>query len=195
MIASQNKYMVVGNRRIPPFKSLSTLPDRKQDFISIQLPDWCRNFNGTRIIKVYGTQVFFIKANYTSTDYEFDGSMPLEATLHSNIAENSNAGVLVDPSPDLPPGPTVKPGEWQAEGPFTGDINQIYDQYVLTTNNFYTPKTYEYTDKSILEARFWFKNRYGMTIPIYYVYHDTTSEGWFYTNFLIFKIEMELLTI
>jgi hypothetical protein len=187
--------MVVGNGRIPPHGALSTLPDSKQDYISILLPDWFRVYKGKRIIKIYGTQLYQVYSDDRIHDYNYDAEMPMEATLHSNVVGNNNTGTLVDPSPELPDaaGPP-KPGMWIPSGPASGDINDLYNQYVLTANNFYTPKTYEYTDNSLQELRFWFKNRYGAILPVYYIFHDPDNTL-IYATFLLFKIEIELLTV
>jgi hypothetical protein len=119
----------------------------------------------------------------------------LEATLHSNIARESNTGTLVD-YVDVPimnedgHGPEF----YNPDRPSSDSINDLYDGYVLTVNNFYTPKTYEYTDLSMLELQFWFKNRYGVKTPIFYIFNDKDHDV-FASHFLLFKIECELLTI
>jgi hypothetical protein len=197
MIATQNKYMIVGNGRIPVFNMLFDIENVKKDYIEIQLPDWFRSYKGKKIIKIYGTQLYQIFGNKTTQgDYQFDNETPLESTLHSNIVGSTNTGILIDPYPNLPDadGPNIK-DQWIPQGPFSGGINDIYDQYVLTANNFYTPKTYEYTEGIDKNGtlRFWFKNKYGVTIPIFYVCH--VDETVFYSSFLLFKIEMELLTL
>jgi hypothetical protein len=160
------------------------------------LPDWFRVYNGKKIIKIYGTQLYHVYANFESINYDYDVETPLAATLHSNVVGNNNTGTLVDPNPDLPDqaGPE-DPNLWSPTGPSDGDINNIYHQYVLTANNFYTPKTYEYTDPSIQELRFWFKNRYGVVVPIYYIRHYAEDNARWFATFLLFKIEIELLTV
>jgi hypothetical protein len=72
--------MVVGNGRIPPHDALPTLPDSKQDYISILLPDWFRVYKGKRIIKIYGTQLYQVYSDDRVHDYNYDAETPLEAT-------------------------------------------------------------------------------------------------------------------
>jgi hypothetical protein len=200
MIASQNKYMVVGNGRVPTYAALQTIPSRTVDHISVVLPEWFRNYSGKKYIKVYGTQVYFLKLETKIEDnkYTFDQLVPLEATLHSDIAKNTNTGSIIDPIPDLPAAPGNTEGAdwaqdmWVETGPFSGTIDDMYDQYVLTVNNFYTPKLYEYTDPTIQEIRFWFKNRYGVRLPIFQLVKKDIDN--FYSFVLLFKIEMELIT-
>jgi hypothetical protein len=200
MIPTQNKYMVVGNGRVPTYSALQSLPNKNVDHISVELPDWFRNYNGRKYIKVYGTQVYFLRLQSGDDDdkYTFDQIVPLEATLHSDIAKDTNTGIIVDPLPNLPaaPGPdeTAIWGKksWWETGPFSGTINDIYDQYILTVNNFYTPKLYEYTDPTIQEIRFWFKNRYGVRMPIFYLIKNDAND--LLSAMLLFKIEMELIT-
>jgi hypothetical protein len=104
---------------------------------------------------------------------------------------------MLDPLPNLPTAPgTGETSEWGKQlwletGPFSGTICDIYDQYVLTVNNFYTPKLYEYTDPTISEIQFWFKNRYGVKLPIFHLIKKDTD---LYSPMLLFKIEMELIT-
>jgi hypothetical protein len=198
MIATQSKYMVVGNGRIPKFEMLRNLPNTKIETITAQIPEWFRTYNGRKIIKIYGTQLYQIYGNYNFQDYQFDSSTPLEATIHSNITKDGNTGLIIEPLENLPPAerdPGISPDYWEPTGPFSGTVNDIYENYVLTANNFYTPKTYEYTDTSITEVKFWFKNRYGVKIPIFYVYNPENGGTDFMSTFLIFKIELELMTI
>jgi hypothetical protein len=195
MIASQTKYMVIGNGRIPKYEMLDTLPNTKVETITARIPEWFRTYKGKKIIKIYGTQLYQILGNETFGEYQFDTTTPLEATIHSNIARDHNTGVLKEPFEDLPPNVVpdgVSPDHWEPSAPSSAGINDLYDNYVLTANNFYTPKTYEYNDTTITEIKFWFKNRYGVSIPIFYVYN---YDGGFLSSFLLFKIEMELMTI
>jgi hypothetical protein len=173
MIPTQNKYMVVGNGRVLIYSALQSLPNKTVDHISVELPEWFRNFSGKKYIKVYGTQVYFLR-------------------IQTGIAKNTNSGLIIDSLPDLPAAPgNSEPQYWLETGPFSGTINDIYDQYVLTVNNFYTQKLYEYTDPTIQEIRFWFKNRYGVRLPIFHLVKKDTD---LYSTMLLFKIEMELIT-
>jgi hypothetical protein len=195
MIASQSKYMVVGNGRIPSLDTLRDIPSTKIDHISIILPEWFRTYTGKKIIKVYGTQLYSVLLPAVDgVQYQFDTDIPLEATLHSNIARESNTGILIEPYPDVPvlPPTPVPPVFYNPEGPSSENINELYDGYVLTVNNFYTPKTYEHTDPTLIELQFWFKNRYGVRLPVFYVYNEDDNHV---ANFLLFKIECELLTV
>jgi hypothetical protein len=102
MIATQSKYMVVGNGRIPTLESLPDIPDAKVDYISVILPEWFRTYNGKRIIKIYGTQLYNLESPVGAIDYTFNTEIPLEATLHCNIARESNTGCLVEPFVGVP---------------------------------------------------------------------------------------------
>jgi hypothetical protein len=186
--------MIVGNGRIPSYDTLGDIPNTKINSISIILPEWFRTYTGKKIIKIYGTQLYSLITPIGTSEYHFDTEIPLEATLHSNIARESNTGILIEPFPGIPEigEDPAGPDFYNPDRPSTGSINDLYDGYVLTVNNFYTPKTYEYTDLTMTELTFWFKNRYGVEIPIFYVYTNSDERV---SHFLMFKIECELLTI
>jgi hypothetical protein len=194
MIPVQSKYMVVGNGRIPDPKSIYLIPDTKVEEIKIVLPEWFRGYNGRKFIKIYGTQLICIAGtNENQQGYYFDFDTPLEATIHSNIARESNSGTLLEPVQNVPVTQKLNDYIYIPTWGANELINELYDGYVLTANNFYTPKLYEYTNPAITELSFWFKNRYGTKIPIFYV-HDGNSEEPL-CNFLLFKIECELITL
>jgi hypothetical protein len=149
-------------------------------------------------LKIYGTQVYQLNAAKILLDYEFEPNLALELTLHSNVAKDNNTGTLLEPYPLVPEvweTHNKSPDKWLPTVSAKDNINDIYEGYVLIANNFYIPKTYEYTDMTMTELKFWFKNRYGVTVPIFYVFFEQEDHNEFFANFLLFKIECELLTI
>jgi hypothetical protein len=211
MIANQSKYMIIGNSRIPNREEIATSPNVKIYSVKSELPVWFRTYNGRRIIKVYGTTLYQMLSDVSGQNmYVYDQDTPLQATIHSNIALYSNTGRIIDeiPKPVNPhyENPTNDDNPetfWIPEAPLklNSNTDDIYGSYVSTVNNFYNVKTYEYTDPAITHLEFWFKNRYGNTIPIYYIKKDVQYEEGIEVGanyryvFLMFKIECELLTL
>jgi hypothetical protein len=140
MIASQNKYMIVRNRRIPTYDSLHLIERNvKVDSISVTLPEWFRTYGGKKIIKIYGTQVYQLNAAKILLDYEFEPNLALELTLHSNVAKDNYTGTLLEPYPLVPEvwdTHNKSPDKWLPTVPAKDNINNIFEGYVLTANNF-----------------------------------------------------------
>jgi hypothetical protein len=168
MIASQLKYVIVGNRRVPDPKSIYIIPNVKEDEIRVILPEWFRGYIGRRFVRIYGTQLICIAGtNENEEGYYFDYNILVEATLHSNIARYSNTGTLIEPFEYVPEVDFVNANVYDPTWGAHELINELYDGYILIANNFCMPKVYVYNGNS--------QN------PL--------------CNFLLFKIECELMTI
>jgi hypothetical protein len=206
--------MIIGNPRIPNRDEIVASPNCKIYSVKSELPSWFRTYRGKRIIKVYGTTLYEMLTDINSTPdkYVYDADTPLQATIHSNVAISSNTGRIIDeiPKPVNPhQGYPINNSDpetfWIPEAPIpmNSTTDDVYSGYVSTVNNFYNVKTYEYTDPSLMYLEFWFKNRHGNTIPIYYIKqeHAVGDDGELLPNqmiryvFLMFKIECELLTL
>jgi hypothetical protein len=187
--------MVVGNGRISVYETLNLIPDVKIDSISIVLPVWFRTYNGKKFIKIYGTQLNSIVQDTDNDTYKYDVDTPLETTIQCNLARDVNTGILIEPFNDIleTSNPTGLDNVYSPSYNSKELINELYDGYVLTVNNFYTPKIYEYTDPAINELHFWFKSKYGTKIPIFYVHAADTED--IDVRFLLFKIECELINL
>jgi hypothetical protein len=50
----------------------------------------------------------------------------------------------------------------------TPDIheNETIDCYMMTVNNYYSPKIYDVTDSNLQFISIWFKDSYGNRVPI-----------------------------
>jgi hypothetical protein len=174
--------MVVGNGRIPTYETLNQIPNTKVSTIEVTLPEWFRTSQGKKFIKIYGTQLYCIVQDTDNEKYKYDVDTPLEATIHCNLARDANTRTLAEPYVNVP----------ESKGS-NELINEVYDGYVSTVNNFYTPKVYEYKYPAMIDLCFWFKNKHGSKIPIFYVQDSDTED--IDVCFLLFKIEYELITV
>jgi hypothetical protein len=92
-------------------------------------------------------------------------------------------------------------GKYDPTFPFPSSLGELYDDYILTANNFYCPKTYEYNNTAMTHLTFYFRNCHGVKLPIFYVfnygYTDENNHVVQYNegSFLWFKIECELITL
>jgi hypothetical protein len=150
------------------------------------LPAWFVNWvgkNKQRIIKVYGCSFGYL----TSVELEpkisdkFTGQF---ITVHSNIAHNDTVSLREIYS--VGDRATDELLQRQSSNPNLGN-------YMMTVNNFYTPKIYDLSEMNVSEIELWFNDAHGQQIPIRKVY-GLPLQGIEYDQ-AVFKLELELATI
>jgi hypothetical protein len=182
-----------------------------------ELPDWFLNFKGKRYIKIIGvhSNKFFkdniriekdTKGNYL---YPYFGDIsenpPTLLTLHSNLASLTNlTGLKI--SDDLGMAWNNFWGSTLDDNSVNVDINNNETlDYVMTVNQFFTPKVYQIDDDKINEyktIKFWFEDDKHIISPVLSLfaisslYFPGLPRPDFKTcELLEFKIEMELVCV
>ena len=111
--------------------------------ISFDLPFWFVNWNGKKIIKVYGCSFNYLesenKVPKISTKY-----LNQFVTVHSNIVANDTENLI-----------SYYPNESSSFG--IHSTSESNNNYMMVANNYYTPKIYDLTHSDIQQITIWFK--------------------------------------
>jgi hypothetical protein len=167
-----SKYTVLSNKPI----TKEFIGILKQ--ISFSLPYWFTNWNKKKFIKVYGCSFAYLetenKEPKPSTKYANQF-----ISVHSNITRDDTehlAAVYED---------GVRP---------TSSETELFADYMMIANNYYTPKIYDLTNSAIKEIVIWFKDAYGQQIKLREPFTPNNGQGEAWSEFYqaVFKIEMEL---
>jgi hypothetical protein len=165
---------------IPSNKPLSETFDRALYSMSYKIPTRFKNSNGKKMIKVFGCSFGFLESEdkklIPSTRYTNQ-----ILTVHSNIARDN----------------TEHPPSFYPEAPKSGielHENESVDCFMMTTNNYNTPKIYDLTNSDLQDITIWFKDSYRQLITIRGAY---SSDGGYLDGIYqtVFKIECELAVI
>jgi hypothetical protein len=184
--------------------------------IKYDLPDWFLNFKGKRYIKVIGvhsnkyfkddiTQIKNHEAVYASIYNRRTSQLPPTlATLHSNLGTLINLeGLKINQDID---------DHWvNFWGDTLSDYNVDIDihnnqtnNYVMTVNQFFTPKVYQVDEDKLAEfktIKFWFEDDKHNNFPVLSLFwlagYKSVNEGVDVRTceLLEFRIEIELVCI
>jgi hypothetical protein len=112
----------------------------------------------------------------------------LHTTIHSNIAAFANSGSNLN---------TISDENIIGHSA----VIDTYQNYIMTGNNYFTPKSYEIYDTTVRTLDFWFKDYEGHSLPIFQLKknfnnpYDNDNPDTIEINQLVFKIEGEILII
>jgi hypothetical protein len=70
--------------------------------------------------------------------------------------------------------------------------NEMIDCYMMTVNNYYSPKIYDVSDSNLQFISIWFKDSYGNRVPIRTSYTGPGGEILEEIHQAVFKIECEI---
>jgi hypothetical protein len=176
-----SKYTVLSNKPVPRFHDGVF----HNSHISFTLPFWFTNWQKQKVIKVYGCSFAYLDI--------LPGDLPLYVprpsikyanqfiSVHSNIVRDDTEHIT---------------GVLGNEGKPTESETEIFADYMMVANNYYTPKIYNLTNSAAKEIEIWFKDAYGNTIDLqvpFSVYNrppDVDDDLGSY--FATFKMEIEL---
>jgi hypothetical protein len=206
------------DKHIPNLLDLCKEKGYQYKEIRYELPDWFLNFKGKRYVKIIGVHSNkFFKDNIAmelnsdgSFLYGYDGTTsdnpPSIATLHSNLASLTNLTGLKLPN-DFET-------EWNYNwGDSLNNAKVVYDfnnndtsDYVMTANQFFTPKIYQINDDILNEyktIKFWFKDDKHKIFPVLSLFKvksafslpGTTPPEIRTCELLEFRIEIELVCV
>jgi hypothetical protein len=203
MSNKENKYFIIGNYPLIYHQRIDA-EDKKWNDMDVkiwryQLPSWFYDSNDRKIIKITGSNV--IQHRYTrdtttnpipetEEDQQGEFFQTLHTTIHSNIIKFSNAGTNIN-TIDIPKFYNAN-GD-QIHEDYSDNLN-IYDDYMMLANNFFTPKFYELPDNTVRTIDIWFRGNDGKRLPIFKIERKVVdSKDIINISQLIFNIEGELV--
>jgi hypothetical protein len=145
--------------------------------IDFLLPEWFIIWTGRKIIKVYGCSFAYL---------ESDNKEPKISTRYANQFITVNSNIVRDDTTNM----RTKYDEELNEAA----ISHENESYMMTVNNFYSPKIYDVTNSNLTKIKVWFNDATGTVIPIRTSY--TGTAGYLQEIYqAVFKIECELAII
>jgi hypothetical protein len=172
MTALKSRYTILSN------KTLTKTFDGALYEIDFKLPSWFKNWNGKKIIKVYGCSFRYL---------ESENKEPILSSLYANQFLSVHSNIARDETEHLP--------SYYKEAPSSGALipeNDAVDCFMMIVNNYYTPKIYDVSDSNLQEISIWFKDSFGNRVQIRGAY---TGPSEILLNLMyqaVFKIECEL---
>jgi hypothetical protein len=164
-----SKYAVLSNK--PIIKDVET----KRSRISFGLPFWFTNWKGQKIIKVYGCSFAYL---------ETENLVPKLSTKYANQFISVHSNIAADDTEHLE---SVYLETKQRPSQSETDI---FVNFMMVANNYYTPKIYDLTNSTVKEIEIWFKDAYGEIVNLKLPFATPSGELEFYQA--LFKIEIEL---
>jgi hypothetical protein len=180
------------------YTTLSNKPVHRGDLgeftlIAYKLPEWFTNWKKTKIIKVYGCSFAYLDSK---------NKVPTISTLYQKQFISVHSNIVKDDTTFLKSVYLLE--GWREAQPAVPeevlDEATIADGYMMTVNQFYTPKIYDKTNSNINQIEIYFKDATGNIIPLRTPYVGETIEegGSYHTDEIrqaVFKMEIELAII
>jgi hypothetical protein len=145
--------------------------------IDFLLPSWFTTWTGEgkkRIIKVYGCSFVYLESENKEPKISSKYANQF-ITVHSNIVRDDTSTVRVKYANE------------------TTAISHNNDNYMMTVNNFYTPKIYDVSNTDLSMIKISFYDATGTKIALRTSYTSDTGQGFLDEIYqAVFKIECEL---
>jgi hypothetical protein len=168
-----SKYSVLSNKPI----TKEFIGGRSK--ISFTLPCWFTNWNGQKLIKVYGCSFSYL---------ETENKEPKPSSRYANQFISVHSNITRADTEHLS-------SIYTEDGtrPTSNEI-ELFVDFMMVANNYYTPKIYDLTNSTEKEIVIWFKDAYGQQIKLREPFTPNNGQGEAWSEFYqaVFKIEIEL---
>jgi hypothetical protein len=148
-------YTVLSNKFFD--NDVTTNTDNQSHTIEFLLPSWFTTWSGKKIIKVYGCSFVYLRNQLISNKYQYQF-----ISVHSNIAVNDNTVLNCKYINELTP-------DYKSD-------SQYYD-YLITCNNYYSPKIYDVTNSDLKSIKINFTDAFGDVIKLKYNTTETVEDA------------------
>jgi hypothetical protein len=179
-----SKYTVLSNKPIPKAHDGAF----HNTHIFFTLPFWFTSWQKQKVIKVYGCSFAYL--DMLPSDQAI--FVPRPSSRYANLFISVHSNIVRDDTEHIT-------GIIENEDKPTESETEIFADFLMIANNYYTPKIYNLTNSTAKEIEIWFKDAYGNTIQLQEPFSgfnrpdDVDNDNGNY--FATFKMEIELATL